>query len=75
MRAAFIFASAVTAIPVPAQLKKAIEEFAWIKEHPDAFARFKSDRREKDDIAWYNADKTKLMGKWSPTLVSMYLAN
>ena len=59
----------------PAQLKKANEEFAWIKEHPDAFARFKSDRREKDDIAWYNADKTKLMGKWSPTLVSMYLAN
>ena len=59
----------------PAQLKKANEEFAWIKEHPDAFARFKSDRREKDDIAWYDADKTKLMGKWSPTLVSMYLAN
>jgi len=57
----------------PAQLGKAVDEFAWIKEHPDAFARFKSDRREKDDIAWFDKEKTKLMGKWSPTLVSMYL--
>jgi 8-oxo-dGTP pyrophosphatase MutT (NUDIX family) len=59
----------------PAQLQKAVDEFAWIKEHPEAFARFRSDKREKDDISWYNSEKTKLMGKWSPTIVPMYLAN
>jgi hypothetical protein len=32
----------------------------------------RSDQREKDDIAWNSGDK-KMMGKWSPTLVQMYL--
>jgi 8-oxo-dGTP pyrophosphatase MutT (NUDIX family) len=59
----------------PVELQKAFDEFAWIKEHPDAFARFKSDRREKDDITWFDPKETKLMGKWSPTLVAMYLSN
>jgi ADP-ribose pyrophosphatase YjhB (NUDIX family) len=56
------------------ELEKAAAEFKWIQEHPVAFARFRSDKREKDAIAWYDPHSTLLMGKWSPSLVPMYLA-
>lgn len=55
----------------PAQLQKAMAEFQWIQEHPAAFARMKRERREKDAIGWYS-EGTGLMGKWSPTIVSLY---
>jgi len=32
----------------------------------------RSDQREKDGIAWYNPKETKMMGRWSPTIVNMY---
>lgn len=55
------------------EIEGAVSQFAWIHEHPDAFARFRSDRREKDDISWFDPKRTKLMGKWSPTIVAQYL--
>jgi 8-oxo-dGTP pyrophosphatase MutT (NUDIX family) len=59
----------------PVQIKKAEEEFVWLREHPAAFARLKSDKREKDDIRWFDVKDTKLMGRWSPSIVSLYVAN
>jgi ADP-ribose pyrophosphatase YjhB (NUDIX family) len=56
----------------PAEIEKAQEVFAWIHEHPLAFARFKKDRREKDALAWYGPH-TRMMGRWSPSIVKMYL--
>jgi len=64
-----------SAYAYPAHVRKAFEEFAWIKEHPKAFARMSRDRREKDDIAWYDESTKKMMGKWSPTLVEQYLSS
>jgi 8-oxo-dGTP pyrophosphatase MutT (NUDIX family) len=54
-------------------LEDANEIFAYYKEHPKAFARLSHDNNEKDDIAWYSPRKTKMMGRWSPTLTKMYL--
>ena len=59
----------------PVQIKKAFDEFDWIYEHPKAFARMKRDRREKDAISWYDPKTTKLMGKWSPTIVALYIGS
>jgi len=57
----------------PVQLEKAFGEFAWIQKHPQQFLRGKSDVREKDAMVWYSKEETRLMGRWSPTLVAMYL--
>jgi 8-oxo-dGTP pyrophosphatase MutT (NUDIX family) len=57
----------------PLQLEKAFAEFAWIQGHLEQFLREKSDVREKDALTWYSAGTTKLMGRWSPTLVAMYV--
>lgn len=57
----------------PGQFTKAEEYFQWRKEHPDAVARMKRDRTEKDAIAWFDPKKTRLMGRWSPAIVAMYL--
>jgi len=56
----------------PKQIDAAFEEFQWIHDNPEKFKALRSDQREKDAIAWYGEDK-KMMGKWSPTLVKMYL--
>ena len=56
----------------PSQIQRAFEEFAWIASNREAFMRLRSDKREKDDIAWYTPSK-KMMGRWSPTLLQMYL--
>ena len=56
------------------EIEKALAEFAWIQEHPLAFARFRKDNREKDALAWFHPRHTKLMGRWSPSIVAMYLA-
>ncbi len=58
---------------LPQDLFEAVKEFDWIAEHPDAFARYKKDKREKDSLSWYNPRQTKLMGRWSPSIVAMYL--
>jgi hypothetical protein len=55
----------------PQQIEKAFEEFDWIAANKEEFMRLRSDKREKDAIAWYDPTK-KMMGRWSPTLLKMY---
>ena len=57
----------------PAQIVKALEEFKWLEENPDEFRKLRSDKREKDALAWYEPGQTKMMGRWSPTILKMYL--
>jgi hypothetical protein len=56
----------------PQQIQKAFEEFDWIAANKEEFMRLRSDKREKDAIAWYDPTK-KMMGRWSPSLLKMYL--
>jgi len=58
----------------PQELQNAYDEFAWIHAHPLAFARYKKDKREKDDLAWFHPTHTRMMGRWSPSIVAMYVA-
>jgi hypothetical protein len=55
------------------EIGKAFEVFDWIKEHPDAFARWRRDRREKDEIDWFNPRKTRLNPRWCPAIFALYL--
>jgi hypothetical protein len=51
----------------------ASSELDWCRAHPAAPARMKRDYREKDALSWYSPSDTKLIGKWAPKLVIMYL--
>jgi 8-oxo-dGTP pyrophosphatase MutT (NUDIX family) len=64
-----------TAQVSPQTIQNALNEFVWLNEHPLAFARLRKDKREKDALAWYDPHTTQLMGKWSPSLVILYLQN
>ena len=55
------------------QIDKAFEKFKLFKDCPEAFAKQRREQKEKDDIAWYDATSTNIMGKWSPTIVDLYL--
>ena len=59
----------------PIQINRAFEKFKWFEEHPLAFERLKRENKEKDGIAWYDETETKIMGKWSPTMIKMYLGS
>ena len=61
------------AIVKPSIIQKARDTFMYYREHPEEFAKLSSDDNEKDAIAFYHSRYTKLMGKWSPTLVRLYL--
>lgn len=63
------------ALVTPKAIEDAQETFKWLNEHPAAFARLRSDKREKDALAWYSPSQTKLMGRWSPSIVALYLQN
>ncbi len=52
---------------------RAAAEYDWYRAHPAAFARLRRDKREKDALDWYVPSEHKLMGKWSPRIVAMYL--
>jgi len=54
---------------------RASSELDWCRAHPAAHARMKRDYREKDALSWYSPSDTKLIGKWAPKLVIMYLKN
>lgn len=56
----------------PAQIVGAFDQFKWITEHPEEFRKLRPDQREKDAISWYDEDK-KMMGRWSPTILKLYL--
>ena len=49
------------------------EELQWLTEHPAYFNRLRADKREKDALAWFDPQRTRLMGKWSPSIVALYL--
>lgn len=55
-------------------ITRALNWFKWLEEHPKAFARLKRDKKEKDAIRWFDPRETKMMGRWSPRIVPMYLA-
>ena len=57
----------------PDILEAAFDMFVWIHQHPKAFARFSRDRREKDEIAWFDPRRTRLNPRWCPTIVFEYL--
>jgi 8-oxo-dGTP pyrophosphatase MutT (NUDIX family) len=57
------------------EIIKALETFEWLNAHPAAFNRLKADKREKDALTWFDAQKTHLMGRWSPSIVALYLQN
>jgi hypothetical protein len=50
-----------------------LDWFAWLKVHPKFFERMKRDRKEKDDLRWFDLNETQMMGKWSPSLAAMYI--
>jgi len=54
-------------------IKESVEKFAWFKKHPSAFKQLRKDNREKDDIEWFNPKKTRLYGRWSPSIVATYI--
>ena len=58
---------------LPEQINQSFATFAWIKEHPKGFARWKRDRREKDAVAWFDLKRTRLNGRWCPDIVALYL--
>jgi 8-oxo-dGTP pyrophosphatase MutT (NUDIX family) len=64
-----IFQAFVTA----KEIQEAYAEFEWLNEHPKAFARLRKDKREKDGLSWFCPRKTRLMGRWSPSIVAMYI--
>jgi 8-oxo-dGTP pyrophosphatase MutT (NUDIX family) len=55
------------------EFEKAKEKFLWYHQHPKAWSRLRKDSREKDAIDWFDPNSTKLYGRWSPTIVAMYL--
>ena len=61
------------AVASPQVLAAAEEKFKWLNEHPAYFAKLRADKREKDAIRWYDAKETRLMGRWSPSIVALYL--
>ena len=54
------------------EVEKAFETFEWIHEHPKGFARWSRDRREKDEIAWFDPKVTRLNPRWTPDIAALY---
>ena len=62
------------AFVTPDEVDAAAKEFEWLNEHKDLWEKMPKDVREKDALAWFNPRETQMMGRWSPTLVAMYLS-
>ncbi len=58
----------------PTELNKSLQRFIQLHSQPKAWERMKKDVREKDALAWFDPHHTGLMGRWSPSIVAMYLA-
>ena len=52
---------------------RASAELDWCRAHPAAHDRMRRDKREKDELAWFSPSETKIMGRWSPRIVTLYL--
>ena len=63
------------ALVTPTEWMRAQQTLEWYREHPLAFARLRRDKKEKDTIDWYSPSNHKLMGRWSPSIVALYLSN
>jgi len=61
------------AMVTPATWMRAAEELDWYRAHPAAFARLTRDKREKDQLAWFSPSETRMMGRWSPKILVLYL--
>lgn len=58
----------------PLEMGRAFAEFEWLAANPEDFKKLPADKREKDGLDWFDAGpKKKMMGRWSPTLVKLYL--
>jgi len=63
-----------TALVHPAHIYGAFHAFDWYEQNKEAFDTLPADQREKDAIAWADeGDKKKMMGRWAPTIVKLYL--
>jgi 8-oxo-dGTP pyrophosphatase MutT (NUDIX family) len=47
--------------------------FTYYKAHPREFKALTKDYQEKDDIEWFDMKKTRLFGRWSPSIVMLYV--
>ncbi len=56
------------------ELNRALQRFIQLHAQPKAWERMRKDVREKDALSWFDPHHTGLMGRWSPSLVAMYLA-
>jgi 8-oxo-dGTP pyrophosphatase MutT (NUDIX family) len=63
------------ALVSPSVIQEAHDKFQWLHEHPKVWKRMRADKREKDALAWFDPKATRLMGKWSPSIVSLYIQN
>ena len=61
------------AVVSKAEWMRASAELEWCRNHPRAFDRMKRDKREKDMIQWYVPSEHKLLGRWSGSIVALYL--
>ena len=57
----------------PTVIENTFDTFQWMQEHPKAVARWRRDRTETDDVAWFHPKKTPLNFRWCPTIVFAYL--
>lgn len=55
------------------ELNRALQRFIQLHAQPKAWERMRKDVREKDALSWFDPHHTGLMGRWSPSLVAMYL--
>jgi 8-oxo-dGTP pyrophosphatase MutT (NUDIX family) len=59
---------------IPASLfDYAVARFAHYRANPKEFEQLKKDYREKDDIEWFDMKKHRLFGRWSPSIVMLYI--
>lgn len=54
------------------QVDQSFNTFEWIKEHPNAFARWSRDRKEKDEVTWFHPKVTHLNPRWTPDIAILY---
>ena len=57
-----------------AQINQSFDRFQWFKEHPKGFQRMKRDRKEKDEVSWFDPRQTRLNPRWTPDIAAMYLS-
>ena len=59
----------------PEQITQSLSTFEWMKEHKQAVAKWKQDRKETDAGAWFHPRNTRLPPRWCPDIVALYVAH